>query len=519
MRGRSGINIRKIIFSILFLSGVTHSVYSQGTSIGGVINEYTNVVAISGSSNVTVSNAGIFNIGDTVLLIQMKGVVINGLENSAYGSYQYSLGTPGAYQFLVIQSVTGPDVVFTRDIVNISSYNVAGLVQLIKVPSYNSAIVTSELTCPPWDSITTKTGGVLALIVGGTLTLDADINVNGKGLIGGFPFVGDAICLNTNLPLYNKYAYPDNYTNSGYKGESHISRAYLSSGNIPAIYPDFAKGMGANFTGGGGGNGRFSGGGGGASIGAGGKGGRENGLCGPPGDGGLGGRQVLNTAVDGNLLLGGGGGASTSASGGTATAGGIGGGIVIIVCDNLKINGIDSILANGTSAAASSGNAGAGGGGGGGTIALFQQSFTLQTAGSELQISANGGNGGNSTNNNGEGGGGGGGLIRTNLTLPANIIGNVNRGNRGTRIGYTSSAVNGNDGKSLTSFTPLLNGFLFNTIWSLISNNQVDSVCSNMKPPKLTGTKPVGGTSSIYLYLAEKLRTNIYIAYSSYKRF
>ena len=133
------------------------------------------------------------------------------------------------------------------------------------------------------------------MIVGGTLTVEADIKVSGKGFTGGVPFTGDGFCLNTNLALYDKYAYPSNYTNSGFKGESHVSRVYISSTVIPQVYPDFANGKGANFTGGGGGNGRYSGGGGGAGIGAGGKGGRENGLCGPPGDGGLGGKQILNT--------------------------------------------------------------------------------------------------------------------------------------------------------------------------------------------------------------------------------
>ena len=61
------------------------------------------VVSISGSDNVTLSNAGIFQTGDTVLLIQMKGVVMLGSESNAYGTYQYSLGTPGAYEFLIIQ--------------------------------------------------------------------------------------------------------------------------------------------------------------------------------------------------------------------------------------------------------------------------------------------------------------------------------------------------------------------------------------------------------------------------------
>ena len=74
----SGFNIRKIILSLLFFSGVTFSLYSQGTSIGGVINEYMHVVSIGGSDNVTLTNARYFQTGDTVLLIQMKGVVMNG---------------------------------------------------------------------------------------------------------------------------------------------------------------------------------------------------------------------------------------------------------------------------------------------------------------------------------------------------------------------------------------------------------------------------------------------------------
>ena len=69
---------------------------------------------------------------------------------------------------------------------------------------------------------------------------------------------------------------------------------------------------------------------------------------------------------------------------------------------------------------------------------------------------------------------------------------------KGTRIGYSSSASNGNIGKSLTAFNPLLNGFLFNTIRSSVTNNQFDSVCSNMKPPKILGTIPVGTPGITY---------------------
>jgi gliding motility-associated-like protein len=162
------------------------------------------------------------------------------------------------------------------------------------------------------------------------------------------------------------------------------------------------------------------------------------------------------------------------------------------------INGVDSILAKGASASASSGNAGAGGGGGGGSIALYNQRLSLQTPASRLDIAASGGNGGNSTGNNGEGGGGGGGLIRGNFTMPAEVTVSADGGNRGTRIGYSSSASNGIIGKIVTTFNPLLNGFLFNTIRSSVSNNQLDSVCSNMKPPRILGTIPVGGSTITY---------------------
>jgi hypothetical protein len=416
-----------------------------------------------------------------------------------------SIGTPGIYEFLKIQSVNTftKNIIFTRDTRN--SYDVAGLVQLISVPSYNSARVNSELTCKPWDSLTTKTGGVLALIVGGTLTLDAGINVAGMGLKGGTPYQGDGICFNTNVSAYDKYAYPDSYTNSGWKGESIASWAWISASEKPSLLPNYAKGKGSNFIGGGGGNGRYSGGGGGSGIGNGGKGGRENSGCGPPGDGGLGGKQVLFTTLEGNIIMGGGGGSSTSAAGSTASAGGKGGGIIIIICDTLKSNGINTITANGETASSPSGSSsGAGGGGGGGSVALYQQSFSLKTASSELKIYVHGGNGGNNSTNNGEGGGGGGGLILTNLsTFPSRVDTSTAGGLRGTRGGLQRYSTNGDYGKVITNFIPLLNGFLFNTIRSSVTNNHVDSVCSNMRPPKIVGTMPVGGTSP-YTYIWEK---------------
>lgn len=501
MSGGSGFNIRRILLSLMFVSGAAFTLTGQGTSIGGVINSYVKVVDIPGPDNITLSDASAFAAGDTVLLIQMKGVVMNGIQDVSYGSYQYTIGSTGAYEFLIIQKVNaGNNVSFTANIAN--SYNVAGLVQLIKVPYFNSAVVNSQLTCQPWDSLTTHTGGVLALIVGGTLTLNADINVTGMGFAGGIPATGDGICIVTNPGIYDKSTYPVSYTNAGYKGESLVSRAYLAFDNIPPIYPDFIKGKGFSFTGGGGGNGKYAGGGGGAGIGFGGKGGRESNTCVPNQGEGLAGSQLLNTPLEAKMLLGSGGGSSTQESGSSATPGGKGGGIIIIVCDTIRVNGTNSIISNGANSNAAAGNAGAGGGGGAGSIALCQQGISFQSGSSNLTVSAKGGNGGNS-GNGGEGGGGGGGLILTNIAFPPQVTPLFPGGSKGIRsIGATYST-NGNPGEMLTNFTPLLNGFLFNIIRSSVSGNNLDSVCSSNRPPKVIGTHPVGGTGS-YTYEWQK---------------
>ena len=74
---------------------------------------------------------------------------------------------------------TGAKIVtFTNPILN--NYDVNGIVQLVKVPSFQSVTVTGTLTCSPWDS-STNTGGVLTMIVGRTLSLKANIDVTGKG--------------------------------------------------------------------------------------------------------------------------------------------------------------------------------------------------------------------------------------------------------------------------------------------------------------------------------------------------
>jgi len=282
MTGKLSCNIKCIVLIMLILSAFESSLLAQVSSLGGTINKYGRVTAIGlGTDNITIPTDNVtisdntqfsyFTAGDTVLLIQMKGAECLVPELPGYGDYETSVGTTGAYEFLTVLSVgAGNKITFRNNI--IKTFSADGDVQLVRVPSRNAAKVDTELTCQAWDSIT-KTGGVVALIVGTKLTLNANINVKGKGFWGGAAELGLGNCTESAGGL-NNFSYPYSWQNSGIKGESQVFKAYLSSLVQNPIFPGYAKGCGANFTGGGGGNGRFSGGGGGALVGQGGKGGK-----------------------------------------------------------------------------------------------------------------------------------------------------------------------------------------------------------------------------------------------------
>ena len=494
---------KRLIISLLMLISFSGYLISQ-TRINNIINQYARVTSI-GVDYVIVNDAAQvaqFIAGDTVLLIQMKGGISIVDETASFGLAHNIVGAPGKYEFLIVNSVIPATRRINLRNNRVNSYDVSGVVQLVKVPSFNSALVDGQLTCAPWDSIA-GTGGVLAMIVGRRLALNANIDVSGKGFKGGAVVTGSGLCVESNPLRFDKFGFHRDSLNSGFKGESQMVTGLLGLLTPYPIYPNYAKGKGNNFTGGGGGNGRFSGGGGGSNYGTGGKGGREVNTCTPfPDDGGIGGRQVKNSILDFNIFLGGGGGSSTYLTGATPSPGGNGGGIVIIVCDTLIGNGF-GIFSNGSTPGTASSNAGAGGGGGGGSIALCLQSFSKYSAPvSSLNIFARGGNGGNNLGSFGEGGGGGGGLIwLNNTTLPPNVSNSVAGGSPGTRVG-APTAIAGSQGE-VTAFIPVLTGFLFNSVRSSLTGNQIDSICSNVVPKRFTGTMPVGGTPP-YTYTWEK---------------
>ncbi|MGQ9619529.1 MAG: gliding motility-associated C-terminal domain-containing protein [Bacteroidales bacterium] len=469
------------------------SVPAQKNLSGNLSMPATHVETIE-VDRVTVDDVTGFNVagGDTVLIIQMQGAMIL-TDPGSYGQLQNKYGEPGLWEFLITQSVnTGTkEIVFRNELKNI--YDVKGNVQVLKVPFYNSANVTGTLTVDGWDP-ENKSGGVLALIIGRTLRLSADIDVTGKGFTGGKDTIGDGICRVTNETLYGKDYYPRSFTNAGFKGEGIAN--YTDGGSL--LIPEYMKGFGPNYTGGGGGNGKYSGGGGGSNRGNGGGGGNEDSSCGASMLGGWGGYKADHPSLLNRIFMGGGGGASTKASsGGASGPGGNGGGIVIIVADSVIGNG-GSISASGSAGANAAGNAGAGGGGAGGSIALSVKNYGT----SPLSLYITGGKGGDRTGLiGGEGGGGGGGLLWVSTDIPGNITGVYSGGEAG--VSEAPQAESGRAGEKRLDFKAALNGFLFNSIRSSITGDQIDSVCSNMLPPVITGTTPVGGIEP-YTYLWEK---------------
>lgn len=482
MAGRNFSCCNTLVMSLLVLIGTNAPAFAFQKNLSGNLNQPSAHVITIGPDRATVDNVSGFAVGDTILLIQMQGVgILTGPLD--YGSVQDKRGEPGMHEFMIISAINGGnEIVFKNN--TLKTYAPEGNIQIVRVPYYNTATVTGKLFCNPWNTATKK-GGVLALIIGRTLKLNADIDVSASGFVGGKDVIGDGFCLPT--PLITN---PATFTNAGFKGEGV---ANFNEYNQPLL-PDNAKGYGNQFNGGGGGSGRFSGGAGGSNRGKGGDGGLED--CTTPSPyKAFGGVEAIHASLPDRLFFGGGGGGSTSTTG-LAPSGGTGGGIVIIVTDTIAGNG-GKIISNGGSGYSGGINSGSGGGGGGGAIALSLRSYGTNP----LEFQLSGGKGGDTPGTYGEGGGGGGGLLFVSKSLPAYVTPVLTGGSPGNDLSSTASP--GTIGEVGTGFKAILNGFLFNSILSSVTGDQIDSVCSNMMPPVISGTLPIGG-SGPYTYTWEK---------------
>jgi PKD repeat protein len=400
------------------------------TEISGVINNYTEVIAIDGncSSQITVDDASLYQVDEKVIIIQMQGAEIDESNTGSFGNVTM-MNSAGFYEINEIDSIDGQNVFMKYQLVN--AYDIEGKVQMISMPVYNNAEIVSTLTASAWDG---NKGGVLALEVEGQLFMNAPIDVSGLGFRGGIAQTASSNNC-TWLAQQENYFYEISNWRGAPKGEG-----------IAEIILDKESGRGAQANGGGGANDHNSGGGGGANVTFGGKGGdnEEPSTFGCKGyNPGRGGKGIIDP--ENRLFLGGGGGAGHE-NNELGTDGGNGGGIVILITNEFYPQG-NSIQAHGITPEDGGGD-GAGGGGGGGTILL-----DVQTIGSMVSLSSKGGNGGLINNNNadrshGPGGGGSGGRIITNLVAGDPFIVELDGGEAGMSINSACCSDSNNGGQN-----------------------------------------------------------------------
>lgn len=478
-----------------FTSCATTTV-TAGGSLTGVINTYYpgTATAGAGTTSITLGTAtgsgSAIAAGDMVLIMQMQDAAINTSNNSQYGngvsgSGSTNLNNAGVYEYAtavngvpstggtltVTGAGPGGGLLYTYTAAAASSSQGARRFQVIRVPNYSTATLTSGLTASAWNG---STGGVLAVNVSGTLTLNnASISVNGLGFRGAAPLYlnGTSGAANTDY----LFTAPGSYNTTtltvatgahGGKGEgiagtpeyvenvTGVTGGVVTTGAVVNTGQSYAEGYplgsmarGAPGNAGGGGtdsdpvaNDENSGAGGGANAGSGGQGG--NSWNTDLSVGGLGGTAF--PASTSRVVMGGGGGAGSSNNNNDAyttpfvsSSGAPGGGIVLIRA--ATITGNATITANGYGAFNGTGRDGGGGGGAGGSIVFL---WSSATGGPLVTLTANGGKGGDTwdtgtpnfpgysnANRHGPGGGGGAGAIfytGTGSTVTATSSGGAN---------------------------------------------------------------------------------------------
>ncbi len=460
------------------LTGVVNTYYAGSGSPGAGTTSLTVKTPSSGSATQIA-------VGDLLLVMQMQGAQINSTNTNSYGdnvpgdpaSGSTNLSNSGQFEFVTVTAVTtgsgtntltisgtGANGGLLNTYASVAASATQGIqtFQVIRVPQYSSASLSSTLAALPWNG---AVGGVLALDVASQLTLGGTVSLDGQGfrgaggriLTGGTGAGTDDVTLSTN-------------NTNGSKGEGIAGTPHYVAPALSTITPattatstaqsyleglpngSYARGAPANAGGGATdadppANDQNSGGGAGGNGGTGGIGGFGWSTAGLVG--GFGG--VAFPASTSAVVMGGGGGAGTTNNGSTwdpttntgnststtcptgctgiYSSGTAGGGIFIVHAGS--ITGTGTISANGLNALQVE-NDGGGGGGAGGSILVYANSGSL----GGLAASAAGGDGGVTWpettpgtfpgNRHGPGAGGGGGVIFSSFAPgSANVNGGI----------------------------------------------------------------------------------------------
>ena len=173
------------------LTGIVNTYYPGASSVGVGATSIP-LGAPTGSGTAIAS-------GDLLLVIQMQGAGINSNNSISYGDgstgsgftvlngtgrYEFVMATgPVSGGFVPILGVNGGGLLNAYSSFPASSLQGQATYQVIRVPQYSVATLTSGLTAQTWNG---STGGVLAIDVASTLNLNGStVSVDGMGFRGG----------------------------------------------------------------------------------------------------------------------------------------------------------------------------------------------------------------------------------------------------------------------------------------------------------------------------------------------
>ena len=172
-----------------------------GNTLTGIVNTYYpgTATANAGATSITLGaatgNTAPIAVGNLLLIIQMQDAAINSANNNSYGdgvagvpgSGYTAANNSGTYEYKVATNavpLAGGTLNIGAGLLN--TYTNAAATgtqgqrrfQVVRVPQYTFATLSSTLTAAPWNG---TTGGILALDVAQQLTLGGTVSVNGLG--------------------------------------------------------------------------------------------------------------------------------------------------------------------------------------------------------------------------------------------------------------------------------------------------------------------------------------------------
>ncbi len=206
---------------------------APGAPLTGIVNTYYAGTGSPGAGTTSLivktpssGSATQIGVGDLLLVMQMQGAQINSTNTNSYGdnvpgdpaSGSTNLSNSGQFEFVTVTAVTTGSGTNTLTIsgtgangglldsyASVAASATQGIqtFQVIRVPQYSSATLSSTLAALPWNG---AVGGVLALDVASQLTLGGTVSLDGQGfrgaggriLTGGTGAGTDDVTLSTN---------------------------------------------------------------------------------------------------------------------------------------------------------------------------------------------------------------------------------------------------------------------------------------------------------------------------------